>query len=473
MLFNSLIFLAFLAVVLLVYPRLKLRGQNLFLLAASYVFYGTWDWRFTSLLAVSTIVDYYTGRYLHVAADEKRRKRLLLLSVCVNLGILGFFKYFNFFADSLAVLLAGIGFDADMPTLRIVLPVGISFYTFQTMSYTIDIYRRRLEPTRNFIDFALFVSFFPQLVAGPIERARVLLPQIAAPRTVDRRMVYTGVNLILMGYFKKVAIADTLSPIVEHAFSNPAGLSTGVLLTGVYGFAFQVYGDFSGYTEIARGVARLLGFELMENFNAPYLSRSITEFWRRWHISLSTWLRDYLYIALGGSRKGRVRTYVNLFITMLLAGLWHGAAWTFVIFGALHGVYLTIERIRLGGDDLDMSWPTRATGWLRQLGAILLTFHLHCISLILFRSPSVASAWVYMKGIARFEEPLAIGAPVLFAMGAMTVWDAMQIKTGNHTWLTSLPRPARLVIVQMLVVSIVAAAIHHVNTVVPFIYFQF
>jgi D-alanyl-lipoteichoic acid acyltransferase DltB (MBOAT superfamily) len=473
MLFNSLIFLGFLAVVLLIYPRLKLRGQNLFLLAASYVFYGTWDWRFTSLLAVSTIVDYYVGRHLHASDDVKRRKRLLLLSVCVNLGILGFFKYFNFFADSLSVLLAGVGFAADMPTLRIVLPVGISFYTFQTMSYTIDIYRRRLEPTRNFIDFALFVSFFPQLVAGPIERARVLLPQIAAPRTVDRRLIYTGINLILMGYFKKVAIADTLSPIVESAFSNPAGLSSGALLTGVYGFAFQVYGDFSGYTDIARGVARLLGFELMENFNAPYLSRSITEFWRRWHISLSTWLRDYLYIALGGSRKGSVRTYVNLFLTMLLAGLWHGAAWTFVVFGALHGVYLTIERIRLGGDDLDMSWPTRATGWLRQLGAILLTFHLHCISLVLFRSPSVASAWVYLKGIARFDDPLAIGTPVLFAMGAMTLWDAMQIRTGNHTWLTSLPRPVRFVIVQMLLVSIVAAAIHHVNTVVPFIYFQF
>ena len=347
MLFNSLVFLGFLSVVLMVYPRLHWRRQNLFLLAASYYFYGTWDWRFTSLLMISTVVDYFVGQRIHMATEIRRRKLLLTISVMVNLGILGFFKYFNFFVDSLGVLLDGAGFDPHLPVLRIILPVGISFYTFQTMSYTIDIYRKRMEPTRNFIDFALFVSFFPQLVAGPIERARVLLPQIAAPRQVTRPMITSGLNLMLMGYLKKVAIADTLAPLVDQIFSQPAGLDTGTLLTGVYAFAFQVYGDFSGYSDIARGVSRLLGFELLENFNAPYLSRSITEFWRRWHISLSTWLRDYLYIGLGGNRKGEFRTYINLFLTMLLAGLWHGAAWTFVVFGALHGVYLTVEKIWL------------------------------------------------------------------------------------------------------------------------------
>ena len=473
MLFNSLVFIAFMAVVLAVYPRLRFRGQNVFLLIASYYFYGSWDWRFTSLLALSTVIDFVAGKRIHTSADPAVRKRFLLLSVAANLGILGFFKYYNFFADSLAALLGGMGFDPHLPILRIVLPVGISFYTFQTMSYTIDIYRRRMPATRNFIDFALYVSFFPQLVAGPIERARVLLPQIAAPRAVTRPMVLSGINLILMGYFKKVAIADTLASLVEQMFSNPEPHSSGELLAGVYAFAFQVYGDFSGYTDIARGVARLLGFELMENFNAPYLSRSITEFWRRWHISLSTWLRDYLYIALGGSRKGEIRTYVNLFLTMLLAGLWHGAAWTFVVFGALHGVYLSVERLWLRGRELDISWPSTALGWVRNLGAILLTFHLHCISLILFRSPSLASAVDYMKGILRFDRIWEIGPPVIFAMLVMTLWDAVQIRTGSHTWLSGLPRPMKFALAQMVIVSILAAAVHHVNTVVPFIYFQF
>lgn len=473
MLFNSLAFLAFMAVVLAVYPRLRFRGQNLFLLAASYYFYGSWDWRFTSLLALSTAIDFVAGKKIHFSTDPGSRKRYLLLSVVANLGILGVFKYFNFFAGSLATLLDGMGFHSNLPILRVVLPVGISFYTFQTMSYTIDIYRRRMPATSNFIDFALYVSFFPQLVAGPIERAKVLLPQVAAPRIVTRPMVISGLNLILMGYFKKVAIADTLAPLVEQMFSNPGAHNSGELLSGVYAFAFQVYGDFSGYTDIARGVSRLLGFELMENFNAPYLSRSITEFWRRWHISLSTWLRDYLYIALGGNRKGGFRTYVNLFLTMLLAGLWHGAAWTFVAFGALHGLYLTVERLRLRGRDLDISWPRSALGWVRNLGAILLTFHLHCISLVLFRSPSVASAIEYMKGIARVDRIWEIGLPVVFAMTVLTLWDAVQIRTGNHTWLSGLPKPMRFALVQMVIVSVLAAAVHHVNTVVPFIYFQF
>ncbi len=419
------------------------------------------------------MIDFIAGKKIHFNTDAGSRKRYLLISVVANLGILGVFKYFNFFAESLATLLGGMGFHPNLPILRVVLPVGISFYTFQTMSYTIDIYRRRMPATLNFVDFALYVSFFPQLVAGPIERAAVLLPQIAAPRVITRTMVVSGLNLILMGYFKKVAIADTLAPFVEQMFSSPGSHSSGELLSGMYAFAFQVYGDFSGYTDIARGVSRLLGFELMENFNAPYLSRSITEFWRRWHISLSTWLRDYLYIALGGNRKGSFRTYINLFLTMLLAGLWHGAAWTFVAFGALHGVYLTVERLRLRGRDIDISWPNSALGWARNLGAILLTFHLHCISLILFRSPSVSSAIEYMKGILRADRISEIGLPVIFAMTVLTAWDAIQIRTGTHTWLAGLPKPMKFALAQMVIVSVLAAAVHHVNTVVPFIYFQF
>jgi D-alanyl-lipoteichoic acid acyltransferase DltB (MBOAT superfamily) len=286
-------------------------------------------------------------------------------------------------------------------------------------------------------------------------------------------MIYIGLNLILMGYFKKVAIADTLAPIVDNIFADPKGLSSGALLTGAYGFAIQVYGDFSGYTDIARGVARLLGFELMENFSAPYLSRTVTEFWRRWHISLSSWLRDYLYISMGGNRKGIFRTYVNLFITMLLAGLWHGAAWTFVAFGGIHGIYLIAERLKPGGRRFDMPWPTKALGWLKQVGMILLTFHLWCVSMVLFRSQSLALAWEYFKGIARFENPWAIGTPVLLAMGTMAVWDIMQTKTKNHAWLLTMPRPVRFAVVQMLIVCILAAAVYHVNTVIPFIYFQF
>ncbi|MCP4798928.1 MAG: MBOAT family protein [bacterium] len=461
------------AVVLMIYYRLNHKHQNLFLLLASYFFYGSWDWRFTFLLLISTVVDFFVGRSLHVATEVNRRKMLLTISVCVNLGILGFFKYFNFFIDSAVGLLEFMNFESNRPVLNVILPVGISFYTFQTMSYTIDIYKKKMEPTRNMIDFALFVSFFPQLVAGPIERAKVLIPQVVRPRVVTKDDLITGLNLMAIGYFKKVAIADNMAPIVSNAFSSPGSLTSGELLTGLYAFSFQIYGDFSGYSDIARGVARLLGFELMINFNAPYLSRSITEFWRRWHISLSSWLRDYLYISLGGNRHGSLMTYRNLFLTMLLGGLWHGAAWTMVAWGAMHGIYLAVHKLLLGDKKLDVSWPNSFVGWLVNLVKIVITFHMVALTWIMFRASSFTSGMEYINGIFAFDDTFNIAGNVLFAALLIVIVDIAQTKTGNHTWIITKPRPVKYVLLQVLFISAVAAAIFQINTVVPFIYFQF
>ncbi|NLX14084.1 MAG: MBOAT family protein [Phycisphaerales bacterium] len=325
MVFTSFTFVFFLAVVLPLYYALSHRWQNRFLLVASYVFYGAWDWRFLSLLAISTVVDYLVADRLHRTASMAGKRILLGISLCGNLGLLAFFKYFNFFLDSFNQLSASLGLGQCSWAIHIILPVGISFYTFQTMGYVIDVYRGRQEPARNFLDFALYVSYFPQLVAGPIERAGNLLPAIYRPRKVTPSQIGTGLQLILMGYLKKIAIADAVAPYVNDIFADPAHQSSVRLLLGLYLFAIQIYGDFSGYSDIARGVSRLLGIELMINFKQPYLSANITEFWRRWHISLSTWLRDYLYIPLGGNRKGTSNTYRNLMLTMLLGGLWHGA----------------------------------------------------------------------------------------------------------------------------------------------------
>ena len=317
------------------------RLQNGILLIASYVFYGFWDWRFLALLFVSTVVDYNLALLIEKSESPGERKALLAASICVNLGILGFFKYFGFFAESFASLLNSFGFQSSTPFFNIVLPVGISFYTFQTMSYTIDVYRRKLPATRNFFDFALFVSFFPQLVAGPIERATKLLPQVLQPRKFSQSNFVEGFYLIILGLFKKVVIADNMAPIVNYIFSRDVSTLSGAeVLVGVYAFAFQIYGDFAGYTDIARGVAKWLGFDLMLNFRMPYFATSPSDFWQRWHISLSSWLRDYLYIPLGGNRQGTLLTYRNLMLTMVLGGLWHGAAWTFVAWGFFHGLIL-------------------------------------------------------------------------------------------------------------------------------------
>ncbi|MCA9931728.1 MAG: MBOAT family protein, partial [Anaerolineales bacterium] len=343
MIFSSFQFLFFLIVVmglLIVVPGS--RWRKLILLVASYYFYAFWDVRFTALIFTSTIIDYFVGRQLALTEDPRRRKLFLLLSMTANLGFLGFFKYYNFFVDSAEVILSqwGIGIS----NLDIILPVGISFYTFQTMSYTIDIFRRKLEPVDSFSDFALFVAFFPQLVAGPIVRAADFLPQLKKPVRIRPENVWAGSQIFIVGLFKKLMIADAVAPFVDRVFAYPDYFSSPTAWLAIIAYAIQIYCDFSGYSDMAIGTARMLGFHFERNFFMPYISQNIAEFWRRWHISLSSWLRDYLYISLGGNRRGQRRTYVNLMITMILGGLWHGASWNFVIWGTAHGVALAVHR---------------------------------------------------------------------------------------------------------------------------------
>lgn len=388
MLFNSWEYLLFLPTVLglfWVVPR-KIRAP--LLLVASCVFYAWWDYRFLSLIIISTVVDFVVARRMRPQTRAVVRKRLLLASVLVNLGILGFFKYWGFFVNSTAGALASLGLGANLPVLQVVLPVGISFYTFQTMSYTIDVYRGRFEPEPDFIRFALFVCFFPQLVAGPIERAEHLLPQIR--RLGDGRPSSDwsrGLQLIVRGLFRKIVIADGVSSIVNEVFASPTSYGGVTLAVGIVAFSLQIYGDFAGYTDVARGSAKLFGVDLMENFRVPYRAEGFSDFWRRWHISLSTWLQDYLYIPLGGNRGSRLETIRNLMITMLLGGLWHGAGWGFVIWGGLHGVYLVVERVRAWAVGRRPRFPT----WL--------VFVIVSLTWVPFRAASFSSALSVWLGL--------------------------------------------------------------------------
>jgi alginate O-acetyltransferase complex protein AlgI len=404
MFFNSTDFVLFFLIVWLIYLVLKRRAQNVWLLAVSYLFYGWWDWRFLSLLFISTIVDFNCARAME--RFPSRKKWFLLTSLVTNLGILASFKYFNFFTDSAIRMLNLLHFDADMPTLSIILPVGISFYTFQTMAYTIDVYRGKEKATSDLLSFSLYVAYFPQLVAGPIERSTHLLPQFKSARKITKSDFHSGSQLILTGYLKKVFLADGVAPLVDNCFNNPEIFTGTTLLCGVYLFAIQIYGDFAGYTDIARGVSRLLGIDLCLNFRQPYLASNITEFWRRWHISLSSWLRDYLYIPLGGNRKGTARTYANNLITMLLGGLWHGAAWTFVIWGALHGIYLAVHKLILGDKKVELTpFPHKVNEWIKWVVGAFVTFHLVCLAWIFFRADNLPNALAYLKGISHLGMP--------------------------------------------------------------------
>ena len=474
MLFNTWEFALFLPLVLAGYYALSQPAQNRLLLIASFVFYGWWDYRFAGLLAASTAFDFYLALRIDQADDRGRRKRLLILSCISNLTLLGFFKYFNFFTDSFVALAAGFGITLDVPTLRIILPVGISFYTFQSLSYTVDVYRRNLPATRSLVDFALFVSFFPHLVAGPIVRATKLLPQIQTKRVVTLEHLSTGVVLILIGLFRKVAIADTVAPIVNQIFAQPETQSSANLVIGVYLFSIQIYCDFAGYSEIARGVARLFGIELTENFTQPYFSTSITEFWRRWHISLSTWLRDYLYVPLGGSRHGRLATYRNLFITMLLGGLWHGASWTFVVWGALHGTYLAVHKLLLGErrDGSRAAVEDAGPAWPMQLGGMIGTFHLVCFTWIFFRAETFGHAWAYVRGILSLAGGPAADhvATLLVAMMLLLPLDAAQRLMRSSTPVLAWPWPVRAAVYAAMVLAMFAL---RTDERVPFIYFQF
>jgi D-alanyl-lipoteichoic acid acyltransferase DltB (MBOAT superfamily) len=372
MLFNSTDFLVFFAAFALLYALVRgnLVHRNRLIVAASWLFYGWWDWRFLGLLILSSLVDFKVGAAMGQARTPALRRRWLYLSLGFNLGMLGFFKYFGFFLDSFHELLGKLGVAQPSWTWAVVLPVGISFYTFQTLSYTLDVYAKRIEPSRDLTAFLAFVAFFPQLVAGPIERASHLLPQFLEPRIIRRLDLEEGLLLVLWGLFKKVVFADQLAPFAELAFDR-APTSGPMILIGLLAFSGQIYGDFSGYSDVARGLARMLGFDLMRNFDRPYFATDIRDFWRRWHISLSTWLRDYLYIPLGGNRSGEVRTCLNLFLTMLIGGFWHGAAWNFVLWGAWHGLLLTGHRLwnRLNlRMPVWIAWPLTLTavgyGWL-------------------------------------------------------------------------------------------------------------
>ena len=412
MLFNSIDFAIFLPIVFFLYWVLlnkDLKLQNILLLVSSYIFYGWWDWRFLSLIIFSTLVDFTVGRLLGSEKHKSKRKLLLWTSIIVNLGLLGFFKYYNFFLDNFISAFSFFGKEISVASLNIVLTVGISFYTFQTLSYTIDVYKRKLKPTQDIIAFASFVSFFPQLVAGPIERATRLLPQFYVQRHFNYSKAVDGLRQILWGLFKKVVIADNCAQYANYIFENSEQLNGSTLLLGAVFFAFQIYGDFSGYSDIAIGVSRLFGFNLMQNFAFPYFARDIAEFWRRWHISLSTWFRDYLYIPLGGSRGALIKTIRNIFIIFIVSGFWHGANWTFIVWGALNAMYfLPILLAKRNRVNLDIVAKGNLLPTSKELSAMLFTFLLTVFAWIFFRAENLDHAIAYTSKIfstSLFEIP--------------------------------------------------------------------
>ena len=456
MVFNSLQFLWFFAIVYALYRAAPLllstaaahRAQNWLLLAASYYFYAAWDYRFLALLAASTLVDYTCGLVLERTSDGARRRRVLWLSITFNLTLLGFFKYFNFFADNLHALFSAIGWQLDFVTLRVLLPIGISFYTFVTMSYVIDVYRREIPATRNLVDFALFVSYFPHLVAGPILRATALLPQIARVRRISRIQMYEGTWLIAWGLFQKIFVADNLAPLAVQVFA-PAAHPSGInVLLGAYAFAFQIYGDFAGYSNIARGTSKLMGIELIENFRFPYLVLTPQAFWRHWHISLSSWLRDYLYIPLGGSRRGAWRTRGNLLVTMLLGGLWHGAAWTFVLWGLYQGALLILYR----PVEPRLASLTRGSrGRALRLTAWLVMFHLTCYGWLIFRAPSFAklrelTGALFLNFAPATMDTAGLLIPLLVYTGPLLVVHALEARADDVLAVPRLPVALRYTI---------------------------
>ena len=412
MLFNSIDFAIFLPIVFLLYwfvTNKNLKLHNLLIVAASYVFYGWWDWRFLSLIVFSTIVDYTVGRKLKNEGNQFNRKILLWISIVVNLGFLGFFKYYNFFLENFITAFSFFGREIQGNSLNIILPVGISFYTFQTLSYTIDVYKRKLEPTKDFIAFSAFVGFFPQLVAGPIERATNLLPQFYTKRTFDYSKAVDGMRQILWGLFKKIVIADNCAEYANLIFNNSADYSGSTLVLGALFFTIQIYADFSGYSDIAIGTSRLFGFDLTRNFNFPYFSRNIAEFWRRWHISLSTWFRDYLYIPLGGSRGGTLMKVRNTFIIFIVSGFWHGANWTFIVWGALNAIYfLPLLLTNNNRNNPETVAQGKILPGIKELSSMLLTFGLTVFAWIFFRAENIGQAFSFISEIfsnSLFEMP--------------------------------------------------------------------
>jgi D-alanyl-lipoteichoic acid acyltransferase DltB (MBOAT superfamily) len=485
--FNSPAYGLFLVLILVVYYRVPHRVQNALLLAASYTFYAFWDPRFLALIWLSTVVDFVAAR---VIGRERRTpvfpspafpspvlptrtmRFALAASVATNLGILGFFKYWGFFAENAQALLATIGFQASMPVLEVLLPVGISFYTFQTLSYTIDVYRGEIEPVDSLTDFALFVAYFPQLVAGPIERAGRLLPQIRRSRHIRQEDLAAGLTLILMGLVRKVAIADPAGVIADRLFAEPARFTPLQLTAGMLAYGLQIYGDFAGYSNIARGSSRLLGIELMRNFKHPYFATNPADFWRRWHISLSTWLRDYVYIPLGGNRRGRLRTDAHLMATMLVGGLWHGASWRFVVWGGLHGVFLGVHRRWTGGASRRV--PPRASAGLRarmgRVGAMLATFVCVHVAWVFFRARDLDTALIYLSGLVQPRPGGWTELAGVVGLGLLTLGlDLPQHALDDELWPLRLPPVARGVLAATAVILVALSG----TVGGAFIYFQF
>lgn len=479
MLFNSFTFFVFFFVVFSLYLlfRGNLKLQNRTLLVASYVFYGWWDWRFLGLIGFSTVVDYFCGLMVHKSERVADRKRFLIMSVSLNLAILGFFKYCNFFAAGFEKLLCFFGVTAHPPILHIILPVGVSFYTFQEIGYIVDVYRGRVRPVRDLWDYALFVAFFPQLMAGPINRAAHLLPQILQPRDLKLDRFYEGSYLVFWGLFKKIFVADNLAGIVDPVF-NSMGPYHGIqVLIALYAFAFQIYCDFSGYTDMARGLAKIMGFDLMLNFNLPYFAADPSDFWKRWHISLSSWLRDYLYIPLGGNRKGEWSTYRNIMLTMLLGGLWHGASWHFVIWGGYHGCILWLYKFLAPYFE---NFPKIRDHLLRNIWKavrILFFFHLTCLGWLFFRAGSFAQIADMFHALLRiFFRPIATGSfknetgSVLFFIAFLMVVQALQFLKKDLMAVLKLPAFARAGFYVLIFYSMV---IWGTSSAKEFIYFQF
>ena len=473
MTFNSLTFIAFFAIVLFLH-RLPLAWsvKKFNLLIASYLFYAAWNPPFVILLWLSTMVDWWAARRIHESDTQGRRRAWLMLSLTANLGLLGYFKYGGFLLENWAALMAGFGIEWQAPAWDIILPVGISFYTFQTLSYTLDVYLRRARPATSLLDFSLFVTFFPQLVAGPIVRPTDLMPQFAAPRTATAQQMTWGLMLMTLGLFEKIVLADgLLAPVVDAVYGSNQALPMLDAWLGTIAFSGQIFCDFAGYTTTAIGCSLVLGFSLIDNFRYPYAALGFSDFWRRWHISLSTWLRDYLYVPLGGNRKGPGRTYVNLMLTMLIGGLWHGAAWTFVVWGGLHGLYLVVERFlrqRIG------DWPMWQR-WYSRVLLIALTYALVNLTWVFFRAQEFATAWRVLGGMLGFG---AEGAPILSTYALASVLVVMLPLLAVHGWMRERELHIEVQRLPTLAVGVLWAAMAFLIAITQggsdaFIYFQF
>jgi alginate O-acetyltransferase complex protein AlgI len=473
MLFNYWFIIVVLAA-LPVYYSLSRVWQNAFLIVASYAFYSYWDYRFLVLIVITTVFNWYFSTAIHTSQKQATKKTWLIISLVLNLGVLGFFKYCNFFITTFIAAFQPFGFLPHVQILKLILPLGISFFTFKIMGCLIDVYRGRQAPA-DIMSFALFVSYFPEISAGPIGRAHAFLPQIDRKRTAAQEQIVAGLQLILLGYFKKKVIADGVAPYVDQLFTDTGQFMSLDLLCGMYLYTIQIYADFSGYTDIVRGISKLFGIEIMENFRQPYLSRNIREFWTRWHISLSSWLRDYLYIPLGGSHKGTGRTYANLLATMLLCGLWHGASWVFVAWGGIHGVYIAVNRLFRNSVGKPDSGGEEGQSVIKSVVSVFITFHAVAFAWIFFRAPDFGTAWTYISSLLDMSRFGYVSSSLivvtLFYLVLTLVIDLPMYRAGRELLVTrETPWPWRAVVYALLILCISFLGETYVQ---PFIYFQF